>query len=106
VVAIRPPTTRGELPNSGSHGLSGSESFSERERLKWEAVNSPSAAARVAAAKRLLDGEPRPEVSGPEPEVPSRGVDLVDLVSLAVACGVVDLDELVREAKARAVESS
>jgi hypothetical protein len=33
-------------------------------------------------------------------------VDLVDLVSLAVACGVVDLDELVREAKARAVESS
>jgi hypothetical protein len=37
-----------------------------------------------------------------------RGVDLTDLVSLAVACGVVDLDELVREAKARApsVDSS
>jgi hypothetical protein len=33
---------------------------------------------------------------------------VADVVSLAVACGVVDLDELVREAKARApaVESS
>jgi hypothetical protein len=76
--------------------------------LEWEATHSPSATARVAAAKRLLDDEPWPEVSGPEPEVPSRGVDLVDLVSLAVACGVVDLDEFVREAKVRAsaVESS
>jgi hypothetical protein len=29
-------------------------------------------------------------------------VDLIELVALAVACGVVDLDELVREAKRRA----
>lgn len=55
-----------------------------------------------AAAKRLLDEEPRPEVSEPELEVPSRGVNLFDVVSLAVACGVADLDELVAEARRRA----
>jgi hypothetical protein len=38
----------------------------------------------------------------PEPTVARRGVNLTDVVALAVACGVVDPDELVREAKARA----
>jgi hypothetical protein len=33
-------------------------------------------------------------------------VNLIDLVSLAVACGVIDLDELVREAKARAAAAA
>jgi len=47
----------------------GSESFSARERLKWEAEHSPSATARVSAARALLDDEPQrarrePEVSG------------------------------------------
>ena len=103
-----PQRKRGGPPHSGSHDFAGSDSFSARERLEWEAQNSPSATARVAAAKRLLDDEPR-RVSEPEVSaVPSRGVDLLDVVSLAVACGVVDLDELVREVRARApaVESS
>jgi hypothetical protein len=44
----------------------------------------------------------------PDPTLAMRGVNLTDLVALAVECGAVDLDELVREAKARAptVDSS
>jgi len=86
----------------GSHGLSGADSFSARERLRWEAANSPSATARVSAARALLDEEPRPEVSEPEVSgVPQRGVDLVDVLAVAAASGM-DLDALVAAAKARA----
>jgi hypothetical protein len=76
--------------------------------LKWEAEHSPSATARVSAARALLDEEPRPDVSEPEAGVPRRGVNLTDVVALAIACGVVDADELVAAANARAptVESS
>jgi hypothetical protein len=89
------------------HELSGSESFSARERLQWEAEHSPSATARVAAAKPLLDDEPRVE---PEPEVsgvPRRGVSLLDILVVAAACRM-DLDALVAAAKTRrsGVESS
>jgi hypothetical protein len=91
----------------GSHEPAGSDGFSARERLRWEAKHSPSATARVSAARALLDEEPR-QVSEPEPEAPRRGVNLTDVVALAIACGVVDADELLREAKmrAQAMESS
>jgi hypothetical protein len=36
----------------------------------------------------------------PDPTLARRGVNLIDLVSLAVECGVIDLDELVRKVKA------
>jgi hypothetical protein len=45
----------------------------------------------------------------PDPTLAMRGVNLIDLVSLAVACGAVDLDVLVAAAKAArapTVESS
>jgi hypothetical protein len=77
-----------------------SDSFSARERLEWEATHSPSATARVAAAKRLLDDEGAPEPE-PEPTVAKRGVSLLDVLALAAACGM-DLDALVAAAKARA----
>jgi hypothetical protein len=76
--------------------------------LRWEAKHSPSATARVSAARALLDDEPRPEVSEPELSgVPQRGVDLVDVLAVAAASGM-DLDALVAAAKARApsMESS
>jgi hypothetical protein len=47
-------TTENEAPTR-----LGSDSFSARERLKWEAEHSPSATARVSAARALLDEEPR-----------------------------------------------
>jgi hypothetical protein len=74
--------------DSGSHELSGSDAFSARERLRWEAKHSPSATARVSAARALLDEEPRPEVSEPGVSgVPRRGVDLVDVLAVAAAAG-------------------
>jgi hypothetical protein len=83
------------------HELSGSDSFSARERLKWEAEHSPSATARVSAARALLDEEPRPDVSEPEVSgVPRGGVSLLDILAVAAACGM-DLDALVAAAKAR-----
>jgi hypothetical protein len=101
-VPTYPERNSGGPPQKGSHGLSGSDSFSARERLKWEPEHSPSATARVSAARALLDWEPRPDVSEPEAGVPRRGVNLTEMVALAIACGVVDLDELVREASRRA----
>ena len=101
------PTRWAGPSDSGSHELSGSDSFSARSRLRWEAEHSPSATARVSAARALLDEEPRrvsePEVSG----VPRRGVSLLDILAVAAACGM-DLDALMAVAKSRAptVDSS
>jgi hypothetical protein len=102
-----PGTRDARPPQREAPELSGSDSFSARERLRWEAEHSPSATARVSAAKRLLDDEPRSE---PEPEpavVPRRGLSLLDILAVAAACGM-DLDALVAAAKVRvpAVESS
>ena len=75
--------------------------------MQWEAEHSPSATARVSAARALLDEEPRPDVSEPEAGVPRRGVSLLDILAVAAGCGL-DLDALMAAAKSRAptVDSS
>jgi len=65
----------------------GSDSFSARERLQWEAEHNPSATARVAAAKRLLDDEPKLEEPEPEADGP-RGISLAAVFELAQSLGV------------------
>jgi hypothetical protein len=61
--------------------------------LRREAVSSPSATARVAAAKRLLDEEPRPDVSDPLPQLRfKQGISLTGILVHSVACGVLAPD--------------
>jgi hypothetical protein len=55
--------------------------------LQWEAEHNPSATARVAAAKRLLDDEPKLEEPEPEADGP-RGISLAAVFELAQSLGV------------------
>jgi hypothetical protein len=95
----------------GPHGRLGSDPDYYRrlatDKLE-ELLGSSSQIAALGAAKELLNRPPNLVESEPGPAVARRGADLVDVVATAIACGVVDADEFVREAKmrAQALESS